>query len=114
MRTGQHMTGLPEPDELLEVLGNELRPVVADDPWPRLGVLLPRSLQHDLGVAFLHRLPEVPLDEIAAGAVQDAAQIIERAGDVDVGEVNVPTPRGVERLQKAFGLFCVPLALAMV
>src|SRR5580658_4651166 len=36
IRAGQHMAGLPEPDEFLEILGDELRPVVADDPGPGL------------------------------------------------------------------------------
>jgi hypothetical protein len=44
-------------DELLEVPGDELRPLVEDDPRLGLRVLLPRRLQNDLDVALRHGRP---------------------------------------------------------
>src|SRR6266550_3975888 len=43
-----------DPTELLEVLGDELRPVVRDDPGSRFRVLLLRPLQDDLDVRLSH------------------------------------------------------------
>jgi hypothetical protein len=68
-----------DPDELLEVLGDELRAVVRDDPWQRLRAFLLCPLQDDLDVRLRHRLPQVPVDKVPAVAVQDAAQVVEGA-----------------------------------
>ena len=43
-----------EPNEFLEVFGNELRPVVGDDPGPRLRVTFLGALQNDLDVRLGH------------------------------------------------------------
>ena len=79
-----------DPNELLEVFGNELRPVVGDDPGLRLRVKFLTALQNDLDVPLGHRLPQIPVHEVAAAAVQNAAQVVERPGDVQVGNINVP------------------------
>ena len=42
-----------DPNELLEVLGDELRPVVGDDPWLRLRVQFLGPLQDDLDVRLV-------------------------------------------------------------
>ena len=48
---------MPEmPNELLEIAGNELRPIVRDDSWLRLPVLLLCSLQDHFDVSFPHRV----------------------------------------------------------
>ena len=60
-----------DPNELLEVLGNQIRPVVRDDPW-RVQFLGP--LQDDLDVRLRHRLPQIPVDDVSAAAVQNAAR----------------------------------------
>src|SRR5262249_41590435 len=54
-----------------------------------VGVLLLRPLQDDLDVRFGHRLPDVPVHDVAVVAVQDAAQVVERSADVGVGNINV-------------------------
>src|ERR1035441_7244814 len=93
-----------DPDELLEVLGDELRPVVRDDSGPRLRVLLLGPLQDDLDVRLGHPLPQIPMDDVPAVAVENAAQVIERPADVEVGNIDVPMPMGRQRLLKAGAL----------
>jgi hypothetical protein len=48
------------------------------------------ALQNDLDVPLGHRLPKIPVHDVAAAAVQNAAQVVERPGDVQVGNINVP------------------------
>jgi hypothetical protein len=64
-----------DPNELLEVLGDELWPVIRDDPWSSFRVLLLRPLQDDLDVSLGHRLPNVPVHDLPAETVQDAEQV---------------------------------------
>jgi hypothetical protein len=40
------------------------------------------------------------MHNIAAGTVQDAAQVIERAGDIDVGNIDMPMFVGFDGLLK--------------
>jgi hypothetical protein len=79
-----------DPDELLEVLGDELRPVVRNDPGVHAGKLLARSLNDRLDVDLGHGLADLPVDYEAAAAVEEAAKLEERPGNVDVGDVDVP------------------------
>ena len=76
-------------NELLEVLGDELRPVVGDDPGPCFRVQFLGPLQDDFDVRLRHRLPQIPVDDVSAAAVQNAAQVIERSADVDVRNVDM-------------------------
>jgi len=46
-----------EPDELLEVAGDELGTIVRDDPRPDARVLFQGFLQDDLDFLFLHGFP---------------------------------------------------------
>src|ERR1017187_427497 len=82
-------------DEFFEVPRNELGAVVGDDPRPRLGVLLLGSFENDFDVRLRHRLAQIPVDDQPAAAVQYAAQIVERAGDVDVAHVGMPMLMGL-------------------
>ena len=47
-------------------------------------------LQDDLDFRLGHRLAQIPMHDEAAVAVQHAAQVVERAADVDVGNIDVP------------------------
>ena len=85
-----HVGHARDPNELFEVLGDELRSVVGDDSWPRLRVKFLGSFQDDLNVRLGHRLPQIPVHDVPAAAVQNAAHVVERPADVDVRHVNVP------------------------
>ena len=96
-------------NELFEIFGDELRAVVRDDPRSRFRVVLLRSLQDDLDVRFGHRLPDVPIHDVPAETVKDAAQVVERPADVQVGNIDVPVVMGRQRLLEARALprrFC--------
>lgn len=77
-------------EKLLEVLGDELRPVVADDPRRLAGELLARALHDDFRFRRGHPRADFPMHDEAAVAVEDRAQVVERAADVQVAEVDVP------------------------
>ena len=79
-----------DPDELLEVLGDELRPVVRNDPGVHVGKPLACSLNDRLDVDLGHGLADLSVDDEAAAAVEEAAKIEERPGNVDVGDIDVP------------------------
>src|ERR1700722_3311214 len=64
-------------DELLEVLGDELGPVVGNDPRFNSGVPLFGPFQNDLNVGLCHRPPQIPMQEETTTAVQNAAQEVE-------------------------------------
>src|SRR4051794_6926333 len=66
-----HMSHPADPDELLEVPGDELRPVVRDDPGPRIGEPLARPLDDRLDLGLGHALTDLPVDEEPAVAVEE-------------------------------------------
>ena len=77
-------------DELLEVFGDELRAVVADDARPGVGVGFAGALNDDFDVGFLHFLADIVVNDEAAAPVEDRAKEVESAGDVEVADVDVP------------------------
>src|SRR5579871_1442723 len=86
--------------------------VVGDDPGPRLRMKFLGPFQDDLNVRFGHRLPQIPVDDVSATAVQNAAQVVERPADVDVRHVDMPVLMRGRRLLKARALLrrlAVPL-----
>jgi len=106
-----YMRHASHPDELFEILGNELRAVVGNDPWCGVGKFLPGPLQNDLHVFLAHRLAQLPVDDIAAASVKDAAQVIESAAEIDVSNIDMPMLMGLQRLHKTgplLGCFTVP------
>ena len=72
-------------DELLEIAGNELRTIVRDNAGLRFRVLFLGAFENYFDISFAHRLAQIPMHEETAEAIQNAAQIIEGAAQVDVG-----------------------------
>ena len=60
-----HMTHPTHPDELLEVSGYELRPIVLDNPGTFIGVFFLSPLKNDFHIPFRHRFPDLPVNEKA-------------------------------------------------
>src|ERR1035438_6383253 len=87
-------------DELLEIPRDELRPVVGDDPRFCLGVFFLGSLQYDFDLSLGHRLTQIPVYDRPAIAIQHAAQIVKRAANVDVGNVDMPMSMGFQWMFK--------------
>src|ERR1022692_2051879 len=59
------------------------------------------AADYEAARALLHRLAQIPVDDQPAVAVQHAAQIVERAGDVDVAHVDMPMLMRLRWLFKA-------------
>lgn len=57
------MNHTADPDEILEIPGDELRPVVRDDPGPRVGISLARPLDDRLDIGPGHALADLPVDD---------------------------------------------------
>src|SRR5438067_9445082 len=85
-----HMIHSADPDEPLEILGDELRPVVRDDPGPLGGEALAGPLDDRFDLGLGHALAELPVDDEPTVAIEEAAEVKEGPGDVDVRDVDVP------------------------
>ncbi len=85
-------------NELLEVASDELRAIVGDDSRLGFQVLLLGSLQDHFDIGFSHRLTQIPMHEETTESIQNAAQVIEGAAQVDVGNVDMPVLMGLQRL----------------
>ena len=81
-----------ETNELLKILGHELRAVVADDPRLFSGELLARPLDDGLDILLGHAFADLPMDDEAAIAVQQRAEIVKGAAQVEVADIDVPVP----------------------
>ena len=77
-------------NELLEVASDELRTIVGDDSRLRFRVRLLGSLQDHFDISFSHGFTQIPMHEETTEPIQNAAQVIEGAAQVDVGNVDVP------------------------
>ncbi len=93
-----------KPNEVFEITGNELRPIVTDNSRPGLGKLLTRSLEHNFDIARCHGRPDFPVDNEPTVAIENRTQIIEGGADVEVGDVNVPMLVRPTRLLEALSL----------
>ena len=90
--------------KLLEVARNELRPVVGDDTRLGARVQLATSLQDRFDVGLAHGFTNLPVHDGAAESVEDRAQVVEGAGDVEVGDVDVPVLVRTQRLLETSAL----------
>ena len=88
-------------NELLEVLGDELRAVVGDDPGRASGNCSRARWMIVSTSASVMLCADLPVDDGAAVAVEEAAEVVERAGDVDVRDVDVPVLVRPQRLHEA-------------
>src|SRR5215831_6074534 len=82
----------------LKIASNELRAVVRDEAWLRFRALFLGAFENYFDIRFPHRLAQIPMHEETAEPVQNAAQVIERAAQVDVGNVDMPVLMRLERL----------------
>ena len=103
--TGPDMGDPHEPDELLEVAGDELGTIVRDDSRLDARVLFQGFLQDDLDFLFFHGFPQLPVDDRPAVAIENAGEVVESSLDVDVGDIDVPVLMGLERLHESGAFF---------
>lgn len=101
MRRGPHMRQLSQPDKFLEVFGDKLGSVVADDSRTRDGELFQGGLENDFDLCFGHGSADFPVDDVATGAINDAAQVVERPSDVQIADVHMPMLMRLQWLHEA-------------
>src|SRR5215831_12991506 len=89
-----------EPNKLLEVLRDKLRPVVRDYSRLDPGIPLLGPFQNDLNVGLGHRFPQIPMNQETAVAIQDAAKVVERRANIQVGNIDMPVLVRLRRLFK--------------
>src|SRR5262245_26650719 len=104
VRRGLHMRHATDPDELLEVAGDELGAVVGDDPWGHAGKAFATPLDDLLDFRLGHGGADLPVDDEAATAIEDAAQVVKGAAQVQVRDVHMPVFVRREGLHKAGAL----------
>ncbi len=88
-------------NERLEILGDELRAIVADDARLLTWVFLQGPLDDRFHVDLFHLLANLPVHDVAAVTVQDRTEKVERPGDVDVADVHMPMAMWPQRLDEA-------------
>ena len=91
-------------DEFLELPGNKLWAVIGDDPRSSFRKLLLGALQNDLHIHFRHLFPDLPMNNETTASIENAAQIIEGAANVDIRNIDMPMVMRAERLHKAGAL----------
>lgn len=89
-------------DEGFELAGDELRAVVADDPGRDAGIAFAGPLHDRLDFRLGHGRPDLPMHDQAAVAIEDAAQVVKGAGDVEIGDIDMPVFMRKNRLVEAF------------
>src|SRR5580692_11802773 len=87
-------------DELFEVLGDELGSVVGNDAWPGVGAGFAGALDDGFHVNFLYFLADFPVDDEAAAAIEDGAEEVKGAGDIEVADIDMPVLMGLEGLDE--------------
>jgi hypothetical protein len=104
VRRGADVAHAANTDELLEIPGNELGTVVGDDAGLGVGKLFPGPLHDLLDIGFGHGFADLPVDGEAGTAIEEAAQVVEGAGDVDVRDIDMPVFMRFQRLDEARAL----------
>ena len=103
-------------NECLEVIGDELRAIVADDSMCHSEVLFSPFGNDHFDVKFLHRLTQFPVDDVATESIEHRDQEVKRPTRVDVADVNMPILVDFRWLDEACNLlaggghFCGPNA----
>src|SRR5690554_6923745 len=88
-------------DERLEVVGNELRAVVADDPGMRPWTLLQCSLQYKLNVDLPGGFADFPVHDVAAVAIEYRDQEVQSPSEIHIADIGVPVSMGTIRLHES-------------
>lgn len=84
------MCHFTETDERLEIFGDELWSVVADNSWLYAWMFFKRRLANNLDVHFGHRLAKIKVNDVATEPIEHADQEVERSTDLDVGDIDMP------------------------
>ena len=102
---GSHMGHAGEANELFEVFGDKLRPVVGDDAWCCIGESFSGFLEDEFDLALGHGFLNIPVNNGSAVAVEDAAEVVKGSRDIDIGYVGMPMLVGAKGLYESRALF---------
>ena len=91
-------------DEFLEILGDELWAIVGDDAGPGEGISFAAALDDGFHIDFLHLFSDLPVDNEAAAAIEDAAEEVKGPRDIEVTDIDMPVLVRLERLHEAGAL----------
>ena len=97
-----HAVGIKEEPESVAA---KLRSVVGDDSGCYAGVFFASCLENDFNIDLLHFFTDVLMDDTAAESIQDRGHEVERPGDIDVRNVDMPVFMSHERLLKSGTFF---------
>jgi hypothetical protein len=95
------MSQASDADELFEVTGNELRPVVSDNAGFNTGISFQGRLNDDFNFGLGHRVAQLPMKQRSRATIQDRTQIEEGTSDVDIRDIDVPVLVRLQGLNKA-------------
>jgi|SRR5215471_2560781 len=95
------MSQASDPDELFEVTGNELWPIIGDNAGLYPGILLHGRLDDNFNLSLSHRATQSPMEHSSGTAVQDRTQIKGGAGEVNVRDIDMPMFMRLQGLHKA-------------
>jgi hypothetical protein len=101
VRRGSDVGHAGDADELFEVFGDELGTVVGDDAWLFVGEGFAGALDNGFHGAVGHIFADFLVNDEAAVAIEDGADEVESAGDVEIADVDMPVFMSLERLHKA-------------
>ena len=110
---GFHMGEPGDADEFLEVFGDELGAVVTDDAGFGVGEFFQGALEDGFDIGLCHGRAQLEVDDGARASVEDRAEVVKGAADVDVGDIDVPVFVWTQGLLEAgaflagFGVPCV-------
>jgi hypothetical protein len=101
VRRGSDVGHAGDADELFEILGDELGSVVGDDARLFVGEGFAGALDDGLHGAVAHIFADFLVNDEAAVAIEDGANEVKSAGDVEIADVDMPVFMRLERLHKA-------------
>ena len=113
VRRGADVRHASEADKFAKITRDTLRPVVGNHARARVGKLLSGALEDGRDVMRRHGFAQFPVHEKPRPAIENRAQIVERARDIDVREIDVPMRVRLRRLVKPRAFFrrraCPPI-----
>ena len=105
VRRGFDVRHAGDADELFEIFGDELGAIVGDDARRFAWEFFAGALDDGFDIDFLHFLSDFPVDAEAAEAVEDRTEEVERPGDIEMADIDVPVIVRFQRLDEAGAFF---------
>lgn len=102
---GTDMGHTGEADKLLEVAGDELGAIIGDHTGMRLREFFLGALEDDFDIRLGHGGPDLPVHDVAAAAIQNAAEVVESPTNIEIRDIHMPVLVGLLGLDEAGAFF---------